>query len=52
MVARERRHRVRMCESSGVRGLSVAKAGSEGAGSEMRALARLRADLDSVGNRR
>ena len=35
-----------------MRGLSVAKAGSEEGGSEMRALARLRVDLDSVGNRR
>ena len=52
VVARESRQRLRMWGSSGVRGLSVAKAGREGGGLEMRVLARRRVDLDSVGNRR
>jgi hypothetical protein len=52
VVVRERRHRLRTSESSGVRGLRVARAGREEGGSEMRVLARLRADLESVGNKR
>ena len=43
---------MRTSESSEVRGLREARAGREGGGSEMRVLARLRADLESVGNKR
>jgi hypothetical protein len=48
----ERRQRFRMWGSSVDRGLRVDRVGSEGGGSEMRDLARLRVVLVSVGKRR
>ena len=47
----ERRQRFRMWGSSVDRGLRVDRVGSEGGGSEMRDLARLRDVLVSVGKR-
>jgi hypothetical protein len=47
----EKRQRFRIWGSSVDRGLRVDRVGSEGRGSEMRALARLRDALVSVGNR-